>query len=281
MSFIDRTYFHGDLHIPGLKTTAVQEKLDHFISVYEPKCLEELFGYEFKKEFTTGLLAPSPDQKWLSLRDGAEFTGYNGRIKGWMGLTGNANAVPVSSGFRASEQVQADVTTGFTSGTTSVTFNGSNGSPDYRGWKIIPERLGTGTMWNQSYSWDASTGVWTLLESGDKFQPMEKFNITFEPVGTSGTVTTAVKQSIIANYVYYWWMRDSISSSTGVGEVKPAGDNAAPDNPGWKMFRACEQMRGWIRDMDEFLRQNREDYPLYLYHTLPSAFCRTANPLGI
>lgn len=281
MSFIDRTYFHGDLHISGLSTTPVQEKLNHFISVYEPKCLEELFGYEFKKEFTTGLLEAVPAQKWIDLRDGAEFTGYNGRLKKWIGLTGNANAIPVSAGFRASEQIQVDVTTGFTSGTASVVFDGTGGRPDYRGWKIIPERIGQGTMWNQSYSWNASSGTWQLLSSGDSFQPLEKFNITFEPVGTAGTITTAVKQSIIANYVYYWWMRDSISSSTGVGEAKPAADNAASDSPAWKMFRAWEQMREWICDLDEFLRQNRADYPNYLFHEQPSSFRHTVNPFGI
>lgn len=283
MSFIDKTYFSGDLHISQLGTDDVRKKLDYFISIYEPQCLEKLFGYEFKKEFTDGLNESSPEQKWIDLRDGAEFTGYNGRLKKWRGLTGLSDAVPVGSGgYKPSEQIQADVTVGFTSGTNTVTFDGASGKKDFRGFKIKIERIGTGTMWtDEDYSWNHTTGVWTLLKSGDKFQPLEKFNITFEPFSTSSTITGTAKQSIIANYVYYWYMRDIISSSTGIGEVKPQGDNAQSDNPGWKMHRAWEQMRMWIMEMDEFLRVRQSDYPNYLYHIMPSEFCHTVNPMGI
>lgn len=282
MSFIDRTYFAGDLHIAQLQQTPVQEKLDFFISIYEPECCRKLFGYEFYTEFSNGLLESSPEQKWLDLRDGVEFTGYNGRIKKWMGLTGNTNAVPLSKGFRPSEQIQADITTGFVSDTNTVTFDGTSGKPDYRGWKMIPERIGTGTMWtNDDYSWNPTTGVWLLLKANDKFAHLEKFDIRFEPYTTSTTVTNAAKQSIIANYVYDKWMRDVISSSTGIGEVKPQGDNASSDNPGWKMMRAWTQLMGWVKEMDEFLRLHRDDYPNYQYHILPREFFHTVNPLGI
>jgi hypothetical protein len=282
MSFIDRTYFSGDLHISQLQQTAVQEKLDYFISIYEPKCLKELLGYELRKEFTDGLMEASPAQKWIDLRDGVEFTGYNGRIKKWMGFTGNTDAVPVGSGgFKPSVQIQVDVTAGLVNNTTSATFDGTSGKPDFRGYKIIPERLGTGTMWAADYSWNAATGFWQLLNTGDKFQPLEKFNISFEPFSTSSTINSDVKQSIIANYVYVMYMKDIISSTTGIGEVKPQGDNASSDNPGWKIFKAWQRLTQWVCEMDEFLNQLRVDYPNYQFHTLPADFCRTVNPLNI
>lgn len=283
MSFIDKTYFIGDLHISQLQQSAVVDRLNYFISIYEPECLKKLLGYELWKAFTDGLLEDSPAQKWLNLRDGAEFTGYNGRLKKWEGLTGTADAVPITAaGYKNSVQVQADVTTGFTSGTNTVTFDGTNGKPDFRKWNIKPERIATGTMWKDQYSWEPNTGVWTLLTAGDVFQPLEKFDIVFEPISTSNTSgPVLVKQSIIANYVYVKWMTDSITSTTGVGEAKPAADNAAVDNPGWKIFRAWQQLRQSVCIMDEFIRQNISDYTAYQYHCLPSEFRHSINPLGI
>lgn len=282
MSFTDKTYFNGDLHISQLQQTAVQEKLDYFISIYEPECLKKLLGYKFWKEFTDGLLEASPEQKWLDLRDGAEFTGSNGRLKKWMGFTGNADAVPVNKGgFKPSVQVRVGVTPGLVADTTSATFDGTSGKPDFRGYKIKPERLGTGTMWASDYSWNPTTGQWDLLVPGDKFQPLEKFDISFEPFSTSSVVTSATKQSIIANYVYVKYITNNTSSTSGVGEAVPQADNAVDATPAWKIFRAWQQLREWVCTMDEFLRQRRDDFPGYQYHSLPAEFYHSVNPFGI
>ena len=286
MAFIDRTYFAtGELFIPGLDKDSVQEKLDYFISIHEPDCLRKLLGYEFFKLFTDGLNESSPEQKWIDLRDGVEFTGYNGRVKKWMGFTGLINAVPVfGGGFRPSEQIQADVTTGFVSDTTTVTFDGTSGKKDYRGYKMIPERISTGTMWlDEDYTWNAITGKWDLLKPGDKFQPLEKFNVTFEPYSNSSSSSsgTSVKQSLIANYVYYWYMREAASSTTGIGEALPVAENTQNANPAYKMQRAWMQLMDWVQELLEFMNQKRDDYPEFFYHSVPSLFRHTVNAFGI
>lgn len=285
MAFVDRTYFAtGELYLPGLDKQAIQEKIDYFISIHEPDCLKKLLGYELWKLFTDGLLEDSPAQKWLDLRDGVEFTGYNGRVKRWMGFTGSADAVPITNVQAKNElEVQVDITTGFTSNTTTVTFDGTAGKPDFRGYKIKPERIGTGTMWSSDFSFNSTTGKWDLLNTGDKFQPLEKFNVRFEPLAVVINPGTAInlKQSIIANYVYYWFMREAASTTTGIGETSPQGENSINATPAYKMQRAWVEMMGWVREFQEFMNQKREDYPEFFYHNIPAMFFRTVNSFGI
>lgn len=81
MSLIDETYFVGDLNIPGTGNQSIGERLDVFIQKHETELLEDLFGYEMYKAFTDNPTA----QKWIDLRDGAEYT-YQGRTLRWRGL---------------------------------------------------------------------------------------------------------------------------------------------------------------------------------------------------
>ncbi len=86
---IDYTYFKGDIYIPNLNKTEVLENLNNFIAEYEKKILIDLLGYDLYKNFTEGIEADSPAQKWLDLRDGKEYTvDYDGSeytVK-WAGL---------------------------------------------------------------------------------------------------------------------------------------------------------------------------------------------------
>ena len=71
---IDDTYFVGELNIPNTSQPAVLADLNQAIDTYEREILIELLGYSLYKEFTTAIAGETPDQKWLDLRDGAEFT---------------------------------------------------------------------------------------------------------------------------------------------------------------------------------------------------------------
>lgn len=109
-------------------------------------------------------------------------------------LGGDMDVVPgLGNGvnFRATEQIEADVTTGLTNGTNTFTFDGTAGTEDWRGWEISTiDRIGTGPMKKGvDYSWNKTTGVFTLAQSGDIFAPNEWFNVEFE------AQTTAITQS--------------------------------------------------------------------------------------
>ena len=72
MSLIDSTYFIGDIALPNLDE--VSNSFADFITRYETELLKKLLGYTLWKEFTDALDAGSPAQKWVDLRDGAEFS---------------------------------------------------------------------------------------------------------------------------------------------------------------------------------------------------------------
>jgi hypothetical protein len=100
-------------------------------------------------------------------------------------LGGDMNVTPGSANgvnFRATEQIEADVTVGFVSGVNSVTFDGTAGAEDWRGWEISTlDRMGTGPMKKGvDYTWNKTLGKLQLLNIGDVFGPNEWFNVEFE-----------------------------------------------------------------------------------------------------
>lgn len=87
MSLINTSYFIGEINLPN-----IDKKINTYnaaIEQYEKEILINLLGYELYTEFIAAIALPGPDQKWLDLRDGAEFTmEYNGQditLK-WEGL---------------------------------------------------------------------------------------------------------------------------------------------------------------------------------------------------
>jgi hypothetical protein len=78
-------------------------------------------------------------------------------------------------------------------------------------------------------------------------------------------------QSLIANYVYYWWIRNEVSKTSGIGEVRPVSENAVNASPADKMVKAWNQMSDKIRRLFHFLYNNADTYPewdFYMYWTV-------------
>lgn len=77
-----------------------------------------------------------------------------------------------------------------------------------------------------------------------------------------GLRVAATKESLIANYVYYWWMRDKTTITTEVGEVDVEADKStAKSNSKAKQCRAWNEMVKWNRELVKFLDVNRATYP--------------------
>lgn len=87
---------------------------------------------------------------------------------------------------RDDEQIKVDTTTGFTSGLSTVTFDGTLSKPNYIGWEIVPSELtGRGILEEGTdYSWDKTTGIFALLISGDILQTGTCYNIHFNPISS-------------------------------------------------------------------------------------------------
>jgi len=97
---------------------------------------------------------------------------------------------------------------------------------------------------------------WKDLRDGKDYQ-----DTTGRAMRFLGLYRNDIKQSLIANYVYYWWMRDKASITTHVGEADAKTDGADKVNPGQKMCRAWNEMVQWNRSLVMFLDINQETYP--------------------
>lgn len=85
MALIDVTYFINSINIPNTDNPTVSEELTALINASEPQFLRALMGAELYTAFKAGIQAESPDQRWLDLRDGKDYT-YQGDTKNWEGL---------------------------------------------------------------------------------------------------------------------------------------------------------------------------------------------------
>lgn len=81
-------------------------------------------------------------------------------------------------------------------------------------------------------------------------------------------VDADTKESPIANYVYYFYMRDNYTQTVGLGEVKATAENAVMSNNDAKMVRAWNEMVIWVYDLRPWFIDNQVNYfftPLCYY----------------
>jgi len=85
---------------------------------------------------------------------------------------------------RNDEQIKVGTTIGLLTGSSSFTFDGTDGKPDYRQTEIVPSELnGRGILIKDTdYSWDVVTGEFNLLLLGDIFPINQVYNIHFQPI---------------------------------------------------------------------------------------------------
>lgn len=71
------------------------------------------------------------------------------------------------------------------------------------------------------------------------------------------------KYSPIANYIFYWWMREAASFSTGSGQVLPSVENGLRTAGADKMVRQWNDMVHMTIRVTIFLQANKASYPEY------------------
>jgi hypothetical protein len=86
MAIIDVAYFDSGLtNIPNTDQPSVSEAVNDAIAIYEPEYLKGVLGYELQKAFEAGAAELTPDQRWIDLLDGVEFT-RDGVMDKWIGF---------------------------------------------------------------------------------------------------------------------------------------------------------------------------------------------------
>ena len=74
MSLIDKSYFTGAITVANTNIPEIEGALDAEIVTYEKEILKSLLSVVLYDAFIAGIAVGSPAQKWLDLRDGADFT---------------------------------------------------------------------------------------------------------------------------------------------------------------------------------------------------------------
>lgn len=80
-----------------------------------------------------------------------------------------------------------------------------------------------------------------------------------------------------ANYVYYWYMLNGASSTSGVGEVRTLANNAELTSPLPKMIRAWNEMVDMNKEFEEWITCNN----VYGYKHTDSDLFYKLNVFGI
>lgn len=249
---IDRTYFVGELNIPNTSNAATGGLTDLFIEKYEEQFLNRVLGYTLYKALKSGLQEVPVAQKWTDLIEGVEYTDNNNRVRFWKGLVSQPpsvlNALDAVNGIAV--RVGAGGVYDPIVGSTSTTIPAALVGKDF-----IIEQRGVGQLLTSEYSIVGNT--LTLVSGVFAINDIYIYKSATLAINTS---TGAYKQSPIANYVYYWFIRNQHTQTASMGEVKSKTENAEISNPSLKMVRAWNEMSAWICDMVDYLNTKKDDY---------------------
>jgi hypothetical protein len=84
------------------------------------------------------------------------------------------------------EQIKVDLTVGLISGSSSFTFDGNGGSPDYRGYvPTFSEAGGDVLIRGIDYTWDYQTGIFVFKNIATVFITDATYNVHFQEVNQS------------------------------------------------------------------------------------------------
>jgi hypothetical protein len=249
---IDRTYFVGELNIPNSTNMVIGSQVDLFIEKYEEKFLSDALGYTLYKAMKAGLDATPVEQKWTDLIEGVEYTDINSKTMFWKGLVSQPPSV--LNALDSINDISIIVGRGQqydpVSATNSVTIPASLVGKDFR----IYQRA-VGQLLPTEYSVVGNT--LTLVSGQFAVNDVYIYKSATLAINTS---TGTSKQSLIANYVYYWYMRNNNTQSASTGETKGKHENADWASVALKMKKAWNEMSQWVCELVYFLNAKRDDY---------------------
>lgn len=264
MSIIDKSYFVGEINIPSTGYQDVDSSLMDFISIRERKYLIAALGYDLYLAFTAALSSGAPAPKYLSLLFGQDFLGLDGVNKRWEGFASVVTSSPfVKVGLSQTTDLFFVVGEGDAPADGASTYvNAGLANADYRVYK-----RGVG-MLNAGEDITVNNGGGFTLLNGELFSAGDVYNIQILTtyLSTSGVPVTPVPVSPIADYVYFYWMRQQVTQTAGTGEVKPDNQNSFRASSRYKCTFAWNSMSEKTKVLNEFLMQNISVYPEFNIH---------------
>lgn len=288
MATIDSTYFFDPIKIAQKSQTAVANSLAMFIDEYEDKLLTDLLGYELYKAYKTSIESATPAAIYTDIRDGKEYTNRSGRVTKWRGLrytASGANVGSITDVIRFLEPIRFKIGDGgaLTPALHSIRYTNPL-LEDLTVDQFTIHRNGYGFLFPDiAFVYNADEG-WFELIPNDRFNINEEFTIQIrKQEATEAVITAGKKKSLIANYVYWHWMENETTSTTGTGEKVIDGQNASNASPVFKMVSAWNEMVNQVWELIEFLLTNESDYPTFRDHYawIPRNIVKKQNPYGI
>lgn len=87
--------------------------------------------------------------------------------------------------------------------------------------------------------------------------------IAEDPIPEKWVTLQNLCKPALASYVYYWYIRDQVSQTVGMGQVKPAGENGTIVTPMYKMVRAWNEMVDEVHEIAKYIHAHPDDYGTY------------------
>lgn len=250
---IDRTYFVGELNMPNTSQTAIGGLVDLFIEKYEEQFLNDVLGYSLYKALKAGLQDVPVSQKWTDLIEGVEYTDINSKTRLWRGLVSQPPSV--LNALDAINDIHVRVGRGQpfdpVVATSTTTIPTALVGKDF----IIYQR-GVGEL-IPGVDYSVSGSTLTLLSGQFGVNDWYTYKSATLAINTS---TGTSKASLIANYVYYWYMRNNHTQTASTGETKGKHENADTASMAVKLTRAWNEMSKWICDLVDYLDVKKDDY---------------------
>ena len=193
---IDYNYFVGDIEIPNVDNDAVLVNLNRVIDQTQKKVLIDLFGYHLYKSFEDGLDEVSPAQKWLDLRDGADYTfTYNGETYNmrWDGFINTTDYVSLIAYFTYYYYMTDRLR--MNTGDSITLTNTQNGIRDEDNYKLV-------NAWNKGFR---LYGEKRLITSGNRVQRVSYSDLPIINVSGNYCPKNRFEQSAL-NFI--WEMND-------------------------------------------------------------------------
>jgi hypothetical protein len=276
MSLINSLYFIGERNIPNSTSNDVLSTLNYLIEIHEKKYRLKSLGYELFKAFNIGLLEATVDQRYLDILLGKEFTGRDGQLKKWNGLVSVTESTP-SLQVSLSSANDIFFTVGIGPGNPvdgDITYvNTSLANKNYR---VVQRMYGPlETLKDDNSNSDRAdiiinpSGGFTW-RNANKFAGNDKYVIEMASaiLDISSVEVVPEPDSPAADYVYYYWLKNQSTQTTGIGEVKPVAQNAAAVTAMEKMCSTWNAMVEKTKLLTEFLSVNSTVYPEFQKYAL-------------
>ncbi len=130
--------------------------------------------------------------------------------------------------------------------------------------KILTCLLGADLYLDFKTAYDQSVLTLNPVALPDKYAKLLNGEIYVGKYGSNqkwfGLRNETSKQSLIANYVYFYWMRKIASATTGTGEKNLTAENSSNSFVIYKQNQAWREMVQWNKDLRSYLQSKTETF---------------------